>query len=368
MESHLLRTQLSNGVQSHPLRNGILHLRPVCARNPAIAPHPKLERKRRSRPGCARSHREVGHRHLSARRQASQRKGNVPASGAVTAVDLKGKATIRVLSFSISRDQAAAFKSVHLRVTWDGRPQPSIDAPIALFYGAGTLYNRDNREYLVKAFPSNIRFTQDRIYLVCYFPMPFFRSARIQLVGAGQQIDAVEWQVRSMPLQEPANQLAYFHATYRDFPNPTPGQDLVLLDTGDLEGANQWSGNFAGTSFIFSHHADLRTLEGDPRFFFDDSLTPQAQGTGTEEWGGGGDYWGGLNMTLPFAGHPVGARSAQLAVNEEDKIESAYRFLLADLMPFGKSAVIHLEHGGNNESTEHYETVAYWYDFGATSL
>ena len=83
----------------------------------------------------------------------------------------------------------------------------------------------------------------------------------------------------------------------------------------------------------------LNTLEGDPRFFFDDSQTPQAQGTGTEEWGGGGDYWGGLNMTLPFAGHPVGARSAEGgAVSAEDKIESAYRFLLADLMPFGKNA------------------------------
>jgi hypothetical protein len=181
-------------------------------------------------------------------------KVNVPASGGVTAVDLKGKATIRVLSFSIPRDQAAAFKSVHLRVTWDGRPQPSIDAPIALFYGAGTLYNRDNREYLVKAFPSNIRFTQDRIYLVCYFPMPFFRSARIQLVGAGQQIDAVEWQVRSMPLQEPANQLAYFHATYRDFPNPAPGQDLVLLDT------ETWKERRTGRGTLPAHRLSSLTV------------------------------------------------------------------------------------------------------------
>jgi hypothetical protein len=123
-----------------------------------------------------------------------------------------------------------------------------------------------------------------------------------------------------------------------------------------------------GTSFIFSHNAYLRTLEGDPRFFFDDSLTPQAQGTGTEEWGGGGDYWGGLNMSLAFAGHPVGARSAQVAVNDEDKIESAYRYLLADLMPFGKNAVIRLEHGGTNESTEHYETIAYWYGLPSPSL
>ena len=55
-------------------------------------------------------------------------------------------------------------------------------------------------------------------------------------------------------------------------------------------------------------------------------------------------------------------------MNEEDKIESAYRFLLADLMPFGKNAVIHLEHGGKNESTEHYETVAYWYGLPTPSL
>ena len=162
---------------------------------------------------------------------------------------------------------------------------------------------------------------------------------------------------------------ATFHATYRDHPDPGAGKDLVLLDTREAEGGGDWSGHFVGTSFIFSHAANLNTLEGDPRFFFDDSQTPQAQGTGTEEWGGGGDYWGGRNMTLPFAGHPVGAPAVRKdAKNDEDKIESAYRFLLADLMPFGKNARITLEHGGTNESTEHYETVTYWYGLPAPSL
>src|SRR5207248_6917428 len=53
---------------------------------------------------------------------------------------------------------------------------------------------------------------------------------------------------------------------------------------------------------------------------------------------------------------------------DEDKIESAYRFLLADLFPFGKNARIQLEHGGNNESIEHYETIAYWYGLPTASL
>jgi hypothetical protein len=276
--------------------------------------------------------------------------------------------TLRLLEFSIPQTSAAAFSEARLRVTWDGRKEASIDAPVALFFGAGTFYNRDHREYLVKSFPMTVRYTADRIVMSCYFPMPYFRSAAIEIVGAASPVSDIQWKVRTAPFLGSPNQASYFHATYRDHPTPEPGKDLVLLDTTKTEGGGDWSGQFVGTSFIFSHEAVLNTLEGDPRFFFDDSRTPQAQGTGTEEWGGGGDYWGGLNMTLPFAGHPAGAKSAKVAVSEEDKVETAYRFLLADLMPFGRNARIQLEHGGENESTQHYETVAYWYGLPAPSL
>jgi hypothetical protein len=61
-------------------------------------------------------------------------------------------------------------------------------------------------------------------------------------------------------------------------------------------------------------------------------------------------------------------RKAEDAKDPEDLIHSAYRFLLADLMPFGKNAVIRLEHGGANESREHYETVTYWYGMNRPTL
>ena len=279
-----------------------------------------------------------------------------------------GQFMVRALKFSIPADQADAFTSVRLRITWDDRTSPSVDVPIALFFGTGSLYNRDNREFLVKALPVNVRFADGRIYFACYFPMPFFRSARLELVGGAQPVNSVAWSLRLKALHGAQRDQAYFHATYTDFPQPAPGRDLELLDTRTVEGSDTWSGHFVGTSFIFSRNAELRTLEGDPRFFFDDSQTPQAQGTGTEEWGGGGDYWGGLNMSLPLVGHPVGARSAKTAVNDADKIESAYRFLLADMMPFGRNAVIRLEHGGEDESTEHYETIAYWYGAPSATL
>jgi hypothetical protein len=276
---------------------------------------------------------------------------------------------IRAVKFSIPMDKALDLERTRIIITWDDLQYPSVDAPLSLFFGAGTFYNRNNKEYLVKAFPVNIRydFQKGIVELGCYFPMPFLRSAKIELAGIVPDNSRIGYEVRYEKLADGFNLTSYFHATYKDIPSPEPGKDMTFLDTKGTEGRDDWSGNFVGTSFIFSHRAVLNTLEGDPRFFLDDNQTPN-YGTGTEEWGGGGDYWGGENMTLPFAGHPCGARNAKEAKNEKDLIQSAYRFLLADLMPFGRRAVIKFEHGGENLSTEHYESVTYWYGLPSASL
>ncbi len=280
-----------------------------------------------------------------------------------------GPAMIRAVKLSVPKKYATEFGRGRIRITWDGRKAPSVDAPVSLFFGSGTLHNRGDKKFLVKALPVNVRFDKGRVQLACYFPMPFFSSARVELAGPdGMAIPDVSWSIRTEPYRDPPDHVGYFHATYRDHPDPAPGRDNVFLDTDTVEGGGPWCGSFVGTSFIFSDRAVLTTLEGDPRFFFDDSMTPQAYGTGTEEWGGGGDYWGGRTMTLPLAGHPAGVRKAEDAACREELIQSAYRFLLADLMPFGKRAVICLEHGGTNNSQEHYQSVSYWYGLPAASL
>lgn len=293
---------------------------------------------------------------------------SIPSSGAVSVGDLSGPRSVRVLRIVAPQDRAVALGRARVRITWDDRAQPSIDAPVALFFGAGTLYRRTDAEWLVRSFASTIRFAADgTVQLSSYWPMPFFRHAKIELVSAGEAIDGVRVEVRSERYDGPTNHVGYLHATYRDQGVPTPGKDLVLLDTQTEEGSSDWCGHFVGTSFVFSDRTNLGTLEGDPRFFFDDAKTPQAQGTGTEEWGGGGDYWGGETMTLPFAGHPTGAPEGA-ARDAEDAIESAYRFLLTDLMPFGRNARIQLEHGGENQSDEHYRTLAFWYGLPSACL
>src|SRR5690606_3952638 len=209
----------------------------------------------------------------------------------------------------------------------------------------GTLHNPDGREWLVRALPVSIRFAGGRVHLTCWFPMPFFRRARIELTGADREIADVRWRIGTEPYYGPANHVGYFHATYRDHGEPRVGHDLEFLDTAGAEGAREWSGSVVGTSLVFTRRNVFATLEGDPRFYFDDSLTPQVQGTGTEEWGGGGDYWGGRTMSLPLVGHPTGVADAAAARHPGELIHSSYRFLLADLLPFGRRARVCFEHG-----------------------
>jgi Protein of unknown function (DUF2961) len=269
--------------------------------------------------------------------------------------------TIRRIAFSVPEGAADQFASARLRIFWDNRREPSVDAPLGLFFGTGSMLRDPKQEYIVKSFPMTVRYDRGRFEFATYFPMPFHKSARIELTNtAGAPINDIRWEVRHEPYTDPPNWVGLFHATYRDFPQPERGKDLELLDTRKAEGGGDWCGHIVGTTYTFTRNGNLNTLEGDPRFYLDDSLTPQGQGTGSEEWGGGGDYWGGERMTLPFAGHPVGRPVGQMKL-PIDKIHSAYRFLLSDLIPFGRNARFTLEHGGANESKEHYETVTYWY-------
>ena len=124
--------------------------------------------------------------------------------------------------------------------------------------------------------------------------MPFFRSARIELTGPRGRCCRCRVEVRYAPFRGPAERRrATSTRPIAITARRCRARTSCCSTRTETEGGGDWCGHFVGTSFIFSDDAVLTTLEGDPRFFFDDSQTPQAQGTGTEEWGGGGDYWGG---------------------------------------------------------------------------
>jgi uncharacterized protein (TIGR02145 family) len=280
-----------------------------------------------------------------------------------------GPNIIRSFKMKIPLADGFDFGQARLKVTWDNNWHASIDAPIGLFFGAGELYNGEDKEYLVKGLPLSVRYDKTHVYLSCYWPMPYFSNAVFEIQDRnGKSFESVEYEIFTEKYTGPLNHLNYFHATYTDHPNPVEGEDIVYLDTRKTEGGGDWSGHFVGMTWIFSRDGNLIVCEGDPRFFFDDSQTPQAWGTGSEEWGGGGNHWGGLTMTIPLAGHAIGKSKTVPDATEKDLINSAYRFLIADYFPFGKRAVVGLEHGPYNDISEHISGVAYWYGVNKPSL
>ena len=132
--------------------------------------------------------------------------------------------TIRALVLRAPKAQALALAHAKLRVTWDDAAMPSIDVPLALFFGAGTLYNRNPAdEYLVKGLFASVHFDATDVQLAAYLPMPFFHHAHIELVAA-EAIPGLRWHVRTEPYTGPTNHVGYFHATYVDHGTPVAGQ------------------------------------------------------------------------------------------------------------------------------------------------
>jgi hypothetical protein len=95
--------------------------------------------------------------------------------------------------------------------------------------------------------------------------------------------------------------------------------------------------------------------EGDEMVFVDgESWPPQFHGTGTE------DYFDGAWMKFgrsPLAGALVADSLGKHYAGET----LAYRWHLADPIPFQKSIDFSIEHGSNNDLGNLYESVAFWY-------
>lgn len=270
----------------------------------------------------------------------SEQHGSVSLAGAGTSpmTTIAGSQSVRAISFQVPTAGIAAFANVRLRIYWNGESAPSVDAPIRYLAGDGGT----PRE--LKAFPSDIVPVAGGLRVDLYWPMPFSAGARFELVTGPEASWPIDWSVRYQPFTDPPNWVGTFHANHTDVPHPTNGADMTFLDY-------RGSGKLVGTVINFG--AVGPTLEGDPHIYLDDSRTPQIAGTGTEEWGLGGDYWNRGHLTaLPLGG---------LAANDSTGGAAEYRFLIADSIPFSNHILVNWEHGGVNESTLPYQATMLWY-------
>ena len=77
-----------------------------------------------------------------------------------------------------------------------------------------------------------MQYRQDRVLLRCIFPMPYIRSARIELQSNGTAVQGVRWVVRYEPFHDSPNQVGYFHATIAIIPRPSAARILFCSIPG----------------------------------------------------------------------------------------------------------------------------------------
>ncbi len=229
-------------------------------------------------------------------------------------------------------------QNVNIQIYYDGEATPSVDAPIGLFFGGGTI---DAVKF--QSLPVGVDNTTDEMY--CYFPMPFENSFELKLVNNSiYDLSNVEVVTEYESLNTDISNVGYFKTQFKqEYPTTTDQDFNFLEETG--------YGKYVGVVLEVFGGEDNSWLEGDERFYIDGSRTPSLYGTGTEDYFNGAWYFSRGTFHLATHGYT--------AVSGFDR--SLYRFHLSDPVYFMKNAKLGMEHGWVNDINANYQSLAFYY-------
>ncbi len=250
----------------------------------------------------------------------------------------------RIVGMRLSPAEALIGKKrdVVLRAYWDGDAQPAILSPAGDFFGYA--WGEPATKSLLVGTADGVNY--------CYFPMPFDRSARIELYaepGLDRNV-SVQAEVLFVPAGRQDNE-GKFYALWRRENPTTKGKPFTFIETegrGHLVGCVQQSQAFeTGGTYYF---------EGDDQTTIDGELV--IHGTGSEDFYNGGwyDVPGRWETRRSFV------LSGCLAYKKHLGQTGAYRIFLADAYAYRKSLLQTIEHAPtNNDMLNDYCGLTYLY-------
>jgi hypothetical protein len=256
-----------------------------------------------------------------------------------------------------AREGSANHQEILLRIYYDGRDRPGVEAPLGDFFA-----NCFGRRREVISEPVVV---EDGDSYNCFWRMPFRKSIRIEVVNqSDKQINLLYYNIDWIRLPSLPPDTPYFYAQYRQEYPVKQGEDYVLLET-------EGRGHYVGTVLAVRTRSPSWFGEGDEKIYIDGEAEPSIWGTGTE------DYflsaWGLKQCSTPYFGTPyfdqwgiVGGHTC------------AYRWHIRDPIVFNQSIKVTLEHWGWistdenpeqkshswNERQDDYASVAFWYQTG----
>ncbi len=227
---------------------------------------------------------------------------------------------------------------INIQIFYDGESIPSVDVPLSMFFGGGSIEN--NR---FQSLPVGVLNRSNTMY--SYFPMPFKNSFELKLINKSDVfIDSIQVDVNYKDFNFDPESTGYFKAQYNQEDPPVSGKDFIILNaTG--------RGKYIGMVLEARNTEGSLWLEGDERFYIDGCRTPVSYGTGTEDYFNGAWYFNRGPFDL--------ATHGLTAVQGSDR--SMYRFHLSDPVYFNNEAVFGIEHGPVNDIFADFRAVAFYY-------
>lgn len=265
---------------------------------------------------------------------------NIPPGETVSLAEIKGPGAIHHIWVTIAGEPFYGRKII-LRMYWDGEESPSVEAPIGDFFGVGHGLDR-NFSSLPISCSSEGRARN------CYWSMPFRHSARITATNEGTQpVGAFYYYIDYRELPELSQDTPYFHAQYRQEMPCQPGKNYVICFTSGR-------GHYVGCNLSILQTAMGWWGEGDDMIYVDGEEFPSLHGTGSEDYFS--DAWGMREDENLFYGCPL--QESDFLIGSKATV---YRFHIPDPIPFKKSIRVTIEHGHDNDRSDLFSSVAYWY-------
>ncbi len=234
-----------------------------------------------------------------------------------------------------------------IRMKWDSVPRFQVLAPIGIFFGSAVRANE------TRSLPLDMEKLDDgRVRLRCRFPMPFWQDAEIAIVNRTQRTMApVQATVLVGPNPILREDGTYFTTRYQEG-ETVYGHDWLLF-----EGAG--SGWYAGTVQSMQHE---HYCEGDEHFYLDGAISPQINGTGTEDY-----YlccfWPNQDFDLPFGGvaGDISVEGGGYYFGAYNVPSSYSRYHLEAPIPFYSGITAKIQHGGLSHILSRYRSLSFAY-------
>ncbi len=258
----------------------------------------------------------------------------------VVLADLRGPGTLRALRAQVSCEQRHFWRKLVLKGVWDGADSPQLLSPLGPLFG----FDWQTADYKALIAGSS---PDDGCYL--YFPMPFRRSARLELTSHLAANAEVTFEVEWAPVDALPDNTLYFFARWRHEPHSN------TFDYPFVETAGR--GRFVGVTLQINHPIPGWWGEGDEKVWVDDDQFPPWIGTGSEDYFG--DAWGIRYLPEPSFGCSL----------NEGALTCPFRWHFMDYIPFTQRFRMTIENypsevggpAGAPPWEDDYSSVAYWY-------